>query len=132
MRTQPTRRFQVRRLDTVSSREFGGLCDVLIDCVEGGASVSFMNPMTLAKAAEVKGVDQIITGHSTVMTVADLKEYAAFNNDFAATVQAAKKAGRTPDETATAWKIPAQYKGYADPAAARLRANVQVVWDETK
>jgi GNAT superfamily N-acetyltransferase len=44
--------FTVRRLDVVSSREFGGLCDVLIDCVEGGASVSFMHPMTLAKAAE--------------------------------------------------------------------------------
>ena len=44
--------FTVRRLETLSSREFGGLCDVLIDCVEGGASVSFMQPMTLAKAAE--------------------------------------------------------------------------------
>lgn len=44
--------FTVRRLDTLTSREFGGLCDVLIDCVEGGASVSFMRPMTLAKAAE--------------------------------------------------------------------------------
>jgi len=42
----------VRRLGLLSSREFGGLCDVLIDCVDGGASVSFMNPMTLAKAAE--------------------------------------------------------------------------------
>jgi len=42
----------VRRLDTVSSREFGGLCDVLMDCVAGGASVSFMQPMTLAKAAD--------------------------------------------------------------------------------
>ena len=44
--------FTVRRLTQLSSREFGGLCDVLIDCVEGGASVSFMSPMTLAKAAE--------------------------------------------------------------------------------
>ena len=44
--------FTVRRPDVVSSREFGGLCDVLIDCVGGGASVSFMHPMTLAKAAE--------------------------------------------------------------------------------
>jgi GNAT superfamily N-acetyltransferase len=44
--------FSVRRLETLSSREFGGLCDVLMDCVEGGASVSFMHPMTLAKAAE--------------------------------------------------------------------------------
>lgn len=44
--------FQVRRLDVVTSRDFGGLCDVLMDCVEGGASVSFMHPMTLAKAAD--------------------------------------------------------------------------------
>jgi GNAT superfamily N-acetyltransferase len=44
--------FTVRRLDMLTSREFGGLCDVLIDCVEGGASVSFMHPMTLAKAAD--------------------------------------------------------------------------------
>ena len=44
--------FTVRRLETVTSREFGGLCEVLIDCVEGGASVSFMHPMTLAKAAD--------------------------------------------------------------------------------
>ena len=44
--------FTVRRLETLTSREFGGLCDVLIDCVEGGASVSFMHPMTLAKAAD--------------------------------------------------------------------------------
>jgi hypothetical protein len=44
--------FHVRRLEVLSSREFGGLCEVLIDCVEGGASVSFMQPMTLAKAAD--------------------------------------------------------------------------------
>jgi len=44
--------FTIRRLDTVTSREFGGLCDVLIDCVDGGASVSFMHPMTLPKAAD--------------------------------------------------------------------------------
>jgi GNAT superfamily N-acetyltransferase len=42
----------VRRLETITSREFGGLCEVLIDCVEGGASVSFMHPMTVTKASE--------------------------------------------------------------------------------
>ena len=70
--------------------------------------------------------------NSTVMTVADLKEYARFNDEFAAAVRAAKKAGRTPDQVAASWKIPAKYKGYGEPQAARLRANVQVVWDETK
>jgi GNAT superfamily N-acetyltransferase len=40
----------VRRLAVITSREFAGLCDVLIDCVEGGASVNFMQPMTREKA----------------------------------------------------------------------------------
>ena len=36
--------------ETIGDREIQGLSDVLIDCVEGGASVSFMLPMTRAKA----------------------------------------------------------------------------------
>jgi GNAT superfamily N-acetyltransferase len=41
---------RIRRLHTMGEREIQGLSDVLIDCVEGGASVSFMLPMTRAKA----------------------------------------------------------------------------------
>jgi GNAT superfamily N-acetyltransferase len=41
---------RIRHLDTIGEREIQGLSDVLIDCVEGGASVSFMLPMTRAKA----------------------------------------------------------------------------------
>ena len=41
---------QIRSLQTIGEREIAGLSDVLIDCVEGGASVSFMLPMTRAKA----------------------------------------------------------------------------------
>jgi len=41
---------QIRCLQTIGEREIEGLSDVLIDCVEGGASVSFMLPMTRAKA----------------------------------------------------------------------------------
>jgi GNAT superfamily N-acetyltransferase len=44
--------FTIRRLHTLTSREFGGLCEVLMDCVEAGASVSFLHPMTLTKAAD--------------------------------------------------------------------------------
>ena len=38
-------------------------------------------PDTLSKAADfaARTVDTIITGHSTQMTVADLREYSAFN-----------------------------------------------------
>ena len=41
---------EIRCLETIGEREIRGLGDVLIDCVEGGASVSFMLPMTRAKA----------------------------------------------------------------------------------
>ena len=41
---------EIRCLQTIGEREIQGLSDVLIDCVEGGASVSFMLPMTRAKA----------------------------------------------------------------------------------
>ena len=40
----------VRRLLTVDDGEVGALADVLIDCVEGGASVSFMLPLTRDRA----------------------------------------------------------------------------------
>ena len=41
---------QIRCLQTIGDREIQSLSDVLIDCVEGGASVSFMLPMSRAKA----------------------------------------------------------------------------------
>lgn len=41
---------QIRRLQVPGDREIQGLSEVLIDCVEGGASVSFMAPMTEEKA----------------------------------------------------------------------------------
>jgi GNAT superfamily N-acetyltransferase len=41
---------RVRELDAIDQQALAGLCDVLIDCVEGGASVNFMWPMTRAKA----------------------------------------------------------------------------------
>jgi len=110
---------------------FSGKNIPLLDAVNGGSGLEIGN--TLAKAASgIGNVDGIITGHSTVMTPAELREYSDFNKEFAAAVQAAKKAGRTVDEVAGSWTIPAKYQGYAAPAAVRLKSNVQIVFDETK
>ena len=46
----PASTLDVQRLRSVSDAQLQALADVLIDCVEGGASVSFMLPMTRAKA----------------------------------------------------------------------------------
>ena len=108
---------------------FAGKGVPIIDANNGGSGVDY--PETLSKAhAAIKNVDTIITGHSTQMTMNDLKEYADFNRDFLNDVRAAKKAGKSVDDVATAWKIPAKYKGYADPQAARLKTNVQNVYNE--
>jgi len=109
---------------------FSGKNIPLLDANNGGSGVEIGS--SLAKAAEVKNIDAIITGHSTVMTTADLREYAQFNKDFAAAVQAGKKAGKTVDEVAASWTMPANYTGYGAPAPARLKANVQIVFDETR
>ena len=42
---------EIRRLLTPTDAEIQGLAEVLIDCVDGGASVSFMRPLPLDKAA---------------------------------------------------------------------------------
>jgi GNAT superfamily N-acetyltransferase len=44
--------YTVRQARTLTGSEIQGLADVLIDCVEGGASVSFMHPLTLARALD--------------------------------------------------------------------------------
>jgi GNAT superfamily N-acetyltransferase len=41
---------KIRRLEAIGEKELAGLSDVLMDCVEGGASVSFMSPMMRATA----------------------------------------------------------------------------------
>ena len=42
----------IRRLDTVSTTELQQLAELLVDSVEGGASVSFMQPMPLQRALD--------------------------------------------------------------------------------
>ena len=48
MMTTPT--WTLRRLHALDDVQINGLADVLIDCVEGGASVSFMHPLTQERA----------------------------------------------------------------------------------
>jgi GNAT superfamily N-acetyltransferase len=40
----------IRRLQSVDDAQIEGLADLLIDCIEGGAGVSFMHPLAPAKA----------------------------------------------------------------------------------
>jgi glyoxylase-like metal-dependent hydrolase (beta-lactamase superfamily II) len=103
----------------------------ILDPNNGGSGADL--PATLNKAADfAKDIDAIITGHGTQMTVADLREYAAFNQDILTAVQEGKKAGKTVDEIVAGWKLPATFAGYAAPQPARLKANVELVLGELK
>jgi cyclase len=101
---------------------------LFMDGSNGGSGVEV--PDTLAKAAEaLSGIEAIITGHSTVMTVADLREFAEFNREFVNSIRDAKRAGRTVDEVEAAWTLPEKYKAY-DPARTRLRGNIELIFKE--
>ena len=50
--TLPTGVPAVRRLATLTPPQHQALAELLIDCVEGGASVSFMHPLDLPKALD--------------------------------------------------------------------------------
>ncbi len=109
---------------------FSGKGFPLLDANNGGSGVEIGD--SLAKAADgIKDVDSIIPGHSTVMTWNDLREYAQFNKDFLAAVQAGVRAGKSADEIAAGWKIADKYKGYNTPEA-RLKTNVGVIVNELK
>lgn len=103
----------------------------IMDANNGGSGVAYSG--TLARAAGVKNVDTVINGHTPAnATTADLLEYSAFIRDFVSAVQAAKKSGKSVDDFVPTWETPAKYSGYAKPNPARIKANAQVIWDETK
>jgi len=88
--------------------------------------------VSLAKAAAtIKNVDTIITGHSTVMTFDDLKQYADFNKDFLGWVQAEMTAGKSVDDAAAEYRIPGKYAGYTNNPA-QVKTNVGVIYNELK
>ena len=102
----------------------------LLDANNGGSGLAIGD--TLAKAAAtIKNVDSIITGHSTVMTWNDLKEYSDFNKDFVAWVKAELQAGKSVEAAAGEFKIPEKYTGYTNDAN-RAKFNVEVIYNELK
>jgi cyclase len=113
----------------------------IMDKNNGGTGVGYAE--TMARASRAANVDTIINGHNaTTTTPADLRLYSEFIADFVKFVQDAKKAGKTVDDVVSTWKTPAKYTGYNAPdpadaaqvsaAQARVRADAQVIWDETK
>ena len=62
---------KIHRLDSVTPAQINQLCNVLIDCVEGGASISFMLPMTREKAERFwRDVAEGVANNERILLVA--------------------------------------------------------------
>jgi cyclase len=109
---------------------FSGKNVPLLDYNNGGSGAEIPDTLMKAYTGTVKDVDSIVTGHSTVMTPNDLREYAEFNREFRDAVREGKKNGRSAAEIAKGWTMAERYKGYAPPDAARLQANIESIYKE--
>lgn len=109
---------------------FSGKVAPLLDANNGGSGIEIGNSLTKA-ADSIRNVDIVITGHSTQMTMADVREYAQFNMDFLEYVRTGIAGGKSPETLAAEYKVPAKYAGY-QAAEARVKSNVQVIANELK
>lgn len=67
-------RARVRRLSQVSEPQLQQLADALIDCVDGGASVSFMHPLSRERAVAFwRGVAEGVERGERALLVAELE-----------------------------------------------------------
>ena len=101
----------------------------LADLNNGGSIVGYPDTLSKGIAALGKSVDTVIGGHQPVVTPKDLQEYADFNRDFLSWARSEMKAGKTVDQAVAEYRTPAKYRGYAEPQAMRLKANVQAAYD---
>jgi len=107
---------------------FAGKNAPIIDTNNGGSGADY--PVTLAKAAaQIRGVESVIPGHSAVTDWNAFKEYGEFMRDMVSAVQQAKKEGKTADQVAAELKLPEKYKDYG---MARAKDGVTKIYAELK
>ena len=107
----------------------------LVDVPNGGSVMGYGKTLAAA-ASKIKNVDTIINGHiNDPTTFADLKDYADFNTEFFAWVQAQKKAGKTAEQAGEEYKLPEKWasKGYTASATGLFggyKGNIQTAYNE--
>jgi cyclase len=105
-----------------------------IDTSNGGSVVAHAE--TLGNVVStMHNVDTIITGHTPVLTWSELREYAEFNRDFVSWAREQIKAGKSVDQAAGEYRVPAKYKGYsisANPQFGDAKGNTEIVYKELK
>ncbi len=72
MATSPGQTHDIQRLYSLTESHIQGLSELLIDCVDGGASVSFMHPLPLTKAMDFwRQVGEAVKRGERALLVAD-------------------------------------------------------------
>ncbi len=100
-----------------------------IDVANGNGSATEFGPTLRKAVAGVADVETVIPGHNpTPVTWADFVDFSGFYNDVVSKAQNGKAAGRSVDEVVVAYRVPAEYSGFAAPERA-LRTTVQHVYD---
>jgi cyclase len=101
---------------------FAGKGLPLVDANNGGSVLRYADSLARAHKG-IANIDTVIGGHSPqTMTWDDLATFVEFNADFLAWAQAQLAAGKTPEQAASAWTLPAKY------AAAGYSANVPALF----
>jgi glyoxylase-like metal-dependent hydrolase (beta-lactamase superfamily II) len=90
---------------------FAGKNQPLIDRPNGGSGVAYGETIQKA-AAGIKNVEQVITGHSTVMKWQDFVDYGEFNRVFLSHARESLKMGKTPEQAMMDFKLPEKFTGY--------------------
>jgi cyclase len=106
---------------------FAGKQIPFIDSRNGGSGLEY--PKTLLKAADgIRDVETVIPGHTRTATDwAAFKEFGEFMRDFVATIEQAKKDGKTAEQAAADFKLPDKYKDYG---LGSLKAGVDRIYAE--
>lgn len=98
----------------------------IMDTNNGGSGLAY--PDTVKKAAaSIKGVDNVIPGHSAVTTWSAFAEYGEFMTALVSAVQQSHKEGKTIDEAVSALTLPEKFKSYN---LGRAKANVAAIYGE--
>jgi len=100
----------------------------IIDVTTGGSGLQYPKSLMQA-AANIKGVETVIPGHSAVTTWAEFKDYGEFMREFVAAVEQARKAGKTIDQAVADLKLPEKFKDYN---LGRAKNGITAIYGELK
>jgi glyoxylase-like metal-dependent hydrolase (beta-lactamase superfamily II) len=114
---------------------FAGKGQPLIDRNNGGSGVEY--GATIGKAAAaIKNVDRVIPGHSTLMTWQDFVNFGEVNRVALDYAREALKAGKTPEQAMTEFKLPEKLSAagftYAGGGRGGPGGNIGIIMEELK